>query len=102
MNTSTTPTLPPDLESQNAVLKMRVQAAEAALYQFEQSLSNMLTTFVQPIVKQMHALNQQFPLGDDTHDGAQAIALNAIRAAMPEHKDKTDEELKQLYFRAKS
>lgn len=94
------PVPPPDKDAQIAMLRLRVQAAEAALYAFETHLrEEFLAKFVQPVVKQMHALNQQFPLGDETPEGAQKIAIDAIRAAMPEHRDKSDAELMQLFFR---
>lgn len=94
------PPPPPDKDAQIAMLKMRVHAAEAALYAFEEHIRvSLLEKFVQPVVKQMHALNAQFPLQDDTPDGAKKIALDAIRASMPELRDKSDAELVQLYFR---
>jgi hypothetical protein len=93
---------PPDKDAENALLRMRVQAAEAALYAFEEGLRGFLETTVQPTVKQMHALNKKFPIGDDTTAGAQLIAVNAIRAAMPEHRGKTDAELLAMYFKEKT
>ena len=94
------PVPPPDKDAQIAMLKLRVQAAEAALYAFETHLrEEFLAKFVQPVVQKMHQLNQQFPLGDETTEGAQKIAVDAIRASMPEYKDKTDAELLQLFFR---
>lgn len=98
--TEKTPTAPPDKDAEIAMLKMRVHAAEAALYAMETHIrEDLLEKFVQPIVKQMHALNAQYPLQDDTPDGAKKIALDALRASMPEMKDKTDDEIVQLYFR---
>lgn len=101
MTTENLPPPPPDKDAEIAMLRMRVQAAEAALYEFERHMrEDFLAKFVQPIVQQMHDLNKQFPLGDDTPAGAQKIAVDAIRAAMPEHKGKTDAEIAQLFFRS--
>jgi len=93
------PAPPPDKDAEIAMLKMRVHASEAALYAIETMLrEDVLDKFVQPIVKQMHALSQQFPIGDDTTEGARKIALDAIRVSMPQYKDSTDAELTALFF----
>lgn len=98
---ATQPVAPPDMEAENHLLRMRVHASEAALYAFETELRELLEKRIQPIVRQMHALSQQFPIGDDTSEGARGLALNAIRASMPQYKDSTDEQLLQLFFTPK-
>lgn len=95
----TQPLQPPDKDTEIAILRMRVQAAEAALYAIETNFRNTLETFVQPIVRQMHSINDRFPLGDSSISGVQRIAIDAIRASMPEHVDKTDEQLAALFFK---
>lgn len=97
-----TPTPPPDKDAEIALLKMRVHAAETALYAFETFLrEDLLEKFVQPVVKQMHAISQQFPVGDTTAEGAHKIAVDAIRVSMPQYKNSTDAEILQLFFKPK-
>jgi len=96
------PPPPPDKDAEIALLKMRVHAAETALYAIETFVrEDVLEKFIQPIVKQMHALSQQFPVGDTTPEGVQKIAVDAIRASMPEYKTKSDAEILQLFFKDK-
>jgi hypothetical protein len=96
------PVPPPDKDAEIALLKMRVHAAETALYAMETFIrEDLLEKFVQPIVKSMHQISQQFPVGDTTAEGAQKIAVDAIRASMPQYKGSTDGEILQLFFRPK-
>lgn len=100
--TSKTPPPPPDKESEMAVLRLRVHAAETALYAIEEFVrKSLLGEFIQPVVKTMHEINAQFPLGDDTPQGAAQVAINAVRAAMPQYKDASDDEIRRLFFREK-
>lgn len=100
--TTNLPVPPPDKDEEIALLKMRVHAAETALYAMETFIrEDLLEKFVQPVVKQMHAISQQFKVNDDTPEGVQKIAVDAIRASMPQYKDSTDAELLQLFFKPK-
>jgi len=102
MTTPVLPTPPPDKDAEIALLKMRVHAAETALYAFETYLrEEVLEKFVQPVVKQMHAISKQFPIGDASTAGAQKIAVDAIRASMPQYASSTDAEILQLFFKPK-
>jgi hypothetical protein len=94
------PVPPPDKDAEIALLKMRVHAAETALYAMETFIrEDLLEKFVQPIVKQMHQIGTTFDIGDTSTEGAQKIAVDAIRAAMPQYKHSTDAEIVSLFFR---
>lgn len=100
--TTNLPPPPPDKDAEIALLKMRVHAAETALYAIETFIrEDVLEKFVQPIVKKMHAFSQQFPVGDATAEGVQKIAVDAIRASMPQYAKSTDAEILQLFFKPK-
>lgn len=93
---------PPDLRTENDMLRMRAHAAELALYQIEEGLRKFLEESVQPVVKRLHEINRAFPLGDDTSDGVQQIMIRGIRASVPGMADKTDAEIVTLFFGGKS
>jgi hypothetical protein len=87
---------PPDESSLVDLHKYRAHASEVALYSLHAKLKDTLD-FAESVLKQVHELNKQFPLGDDTPTGTQQLAIKAIRAAMPEMRDKTDTEVLALF-----
>lgn len=90
-----------DKDKQIALLRFRAGAAESALLSFIgqlQELAAAVTTYG----TRLQELNKQFPIGDETPDGAKAIAIDAIRAADPAWADKTDAEIEAAFFKQKA
>lgn len=88
------------LKQENAVLRMRAHAAETALYAIEETIRlNLLTNFIQPIVRQAHDLNKRFPIdGSSDEAGVKKIALDAVRASNPALQSLGDDEVLKLVF----
>lgn len=82
---------PPDLQSQVDMLKYRAHVAEMVVYKVESALVELLKNF-QPMVRQMHELNKQFPLGDSTINDAASIAANAVKH-LPEYAGLTSDQI---------
>ena len=73
----------PDKDKAIAMLTLRAQAAELALYQLADR-ARELSASIDEVVRKVHAVNKQYPLGDDTTEGMKRIVVNAIRASVPE------------------
>jgi hypothetical protein len=84
---------PPDELSLLQVYKYRAHAAEMGVYAIEEMLRTNVMPYIQGMVKHLHALNEKFPLGDNTVDGAKDLFLKAVRQSMPEYVGLTDNEI---------
>jgi hypothetical protein len=82
---------PPDLQAQLEMMRYRAHVAEMVLYKTEESLVALLKGF-QPMVRQMHELNKQFPLGDESIESAASIAANAVKH-LPEYAGLTSDQI---------
>jgi hypothetical protein len=85
------------LKREISMLRYRTMAAELALYQLGDAIRRQ-STHADDVVKKVHALNQQFPLGDADMDGVQLITINAIRASVPGTEGLSDAEVKARYL----
>ena len=85
------------LRKENAMLRYRVMAAELALYQLGDAMRSQ-SAHADAVVRKVHELNQQFPLGDADLDGVQNITVQAIRASVPGAADLTPAEVKARFL----
>lgn len=85
------------LRKENAMLRYRVMAAELALYQVGDALRSQ-SAHADAVVRKVHELNAQFPLGDADLDGVQNITIQAIRASVPGAADLTPAEVKARFL----
>jgi hypothetical protein len=69
---------PPDVQAEVDRLKYRCHVAEVLVYKMEEMLVHQLS-ILQPLVRQMHELNKQYPLGDSSVGDAADIAVNAVK-----------------------
>ena len=82
---------PPDLQAQLDMMRYRAHLNEVVVYKVEAALVELLKNF-QPLVRQMHELNKQFPLGDSTISDAALVAANAVRH-LPQYAGLTSDQI---------
>lgn len=76
--------LPPSVQEPvtDALLRFRAHAAEVALLTMIQQLQAMLKQ-AETFGARLQEINKQFPLGDETEEGARNLQFDAIRAQVP-------------------
>lgn len=84
------------LTQENARLKMRTQATEVALYQVRDQLAAFVEHLTK-VVQAVHAVNEKFPIGDNTPEGVHRLVINAIRASTPGDAALSDAEIAVKY-----
>lgn len=85
------------LRREVAMLRYRCMAAELALYQMADA-QRTSSAHADEVLKKVHSLNAQFPLGDGDLDGITRLTLQALRATMPELDNATDAELQARFL----
>lgn len=80
-----------------AMLRYRAMAAELALYQIADALRAQ-SSGADAVLQKVHALNQQFPLGDGDVAGITRVTVGALRATMPGADKLTDEQIMARYL----
>lgn len=89
------------LDRQNRILHLRCSAAELALYQLEERVRAFHADLA-AVVRKVHDVNTQFPLGDGPDTGPITLVVNAIRASIPEAAKLTDAEIQATYLKGVS
>lgn len=85
------------LQRELAMLKYRASAAELSLYQLADQLRSM-SKHADDVVRKVHELNRQFPLGDASKDELTRLTINAVKASMPEAAGLSDDEVVKRYL----
>jgi hypothetical protein len=77
--------LPPQVKEPvtDALLRFRAHAAEVALLTLVGQLQSLLKQ-AEEFATRLQEINRQFPLGDDTPEGARDLQFDAIRAQVPQ------------------
>ena len=89
---------PPDPIAENKLLRYRVYAAEMVANTVVTKLQEILDSFGKPLLKQLWAINEKYPLGDDTEAGVRTLAINAARAANSDTATMTDDQVAAKYL----
>jgi hypothetical protein len=82
------------------MLRYRCHVAELTVYEMVKQQRTALAQF-ESILKEIWALNEKYPLGDDSTEQSANIAFAAMRR-LPEHANKTDAQLLEVLMKTKS
>lgn len=96
-STAPTPLDQLPLERQNRILHLRCSAAELALYQLEERV-RAVHADIAAVVRKVHEVNEQFPLGDGPDTGPIDLVVKAIRASVPGAAAMTDAQIQATYL----
>lgn len=89
-------------KTDEALLRYRAHAAEVAILNLIQQLQPLvagataLLAQAERFATALAETNRQFPLGDETEAGAKKLQLDAIRAAIPNLRNASDEQILAL------
>ena len=85
------------LQREVAMLRYRASAAELMLYRLADTLREQ-SKFADEVVKKVHELNRQFPLGDANMDEVTRLTINAVKASVPGAAGLSDAEVVTKYL----